>query len=44
MRTWANKEKDGATKDPVDTLRYLAVMNPMYIDPKSDKSYGGGGY
>ena len=44
MRTWANREKDGATKDPIDTLRYMAVMNPTYLDPKGNKSYGGGGY
>ena len=44
MRTWANKEKDGATKDPIDTLRYMAVMNPMYIDPKGEKTHGGGSY
>tara|TARA_R100000458_G_scaffold12923_1_gene10766 strand:+ start:3461 stop:5104 length:1644 start_codon:yes stop_codon:yes gene_type:complete len=44
MRTWANREKDGATKDPIDTLRYMAVMNPTYLDPKGNRSYGGGGY
>lgn len=44
MRTWANKEKAGATSDPISTLRYLAVMNPTHLDPKGNRSYGGGGY
>jgi phage terminase large subunit-like protein len=44
LRTWGNREKDGATKDPIDTLRYMAVMNPVYMDPKGEKVYGGGTY
>jgi hypothetical protein len=35
MKEWTGADKDkGATKDPIDCLRYLMVMTPVYIDPK----------
>lgn len=45
MREWTGKDGDkGATKDPVDCLRYLAVMDPTYQGKESMRSYGGGSY
>jgi phage terminase large subunit-like protein len=36
MKEWTGADKDkGATKDPIDCLRYLMVMTPVYIDPKA---------
>lgn len=45
LREWTGKDKEaGATKDPIDALRYLAVMNPEYDGENSYKSVGGGSY
>ena len=32
LQEWTNKDGEkGATKDPVDALRYLAVMEPIFV-------------
>jgi hypothetical protein len=41
--TWRDGEK-GASKDPVDCLRYAATSDLQYHDPKMKVSYGGGSY
>ena len=41
--TGADGEK-GATKDPIDCLRYLMVMNPIYQGGDAMQSWGGGSY
>ena len=41
--TGADGEK-GATKDPIDCLRYLMVMNPAYQGEDAMQSWGGGSY
>jgi len=36
LREWTGHDGDkGATKDPIDCLRYLVVMQPEHIDDKS---------
>jgi len=33
LKEWTNADGDkGASKDPVDCLRYLVVMSPIHID------------
>lgn len=45
MREWTGQDGDkGATKDPIDALRYVAVMNPEYENQNSYKPWGGGSY
>ncbi|NDB81797.1 MAG: hypothetical protein EB127_03475 [Alphaproteobacteria bacterium] len=45
MREWTGGDGDkGASKDPIDALRYVAVMNPSYEDENSYKPIGGGSY
>jgi hypothetical protein len=45
MREWTGTDGDkGASKDPIDTLRYLAVMQPEYGDSDTYKAIGGGSY
>lgn len=41
--TWRDGEK-GASKDPIDDLRYMATADLQYHDPKMKVSYGGGSY
>jgi hypothetical protein len=39
LREWTGADgQKGACKDPIDTLRYLAVMNPTYEDEKTFKA------
>lgn len=36
MKEWTGADKDkGATKDPIDALRYLVVMHPEFVNTKS---------
>jgi len=45
LKEWTGLDGDkGATKDPIDCLRYLMTMNPEYLSDKSLKSQGGGSY
>jgi len=42
---WTGKDGDkGASKDPIDCLRYLIIMEPIYQGDGVMKSYGGGSY
>lgn len=41
--TWRDGEK-GASKDPIDCVRYAATADLQYHDPKMKVSYGGGSY
>ena len=45
LREWTGKDGDkGATKDPIDCLRYLMVMDPEYQGNNAMKGWGGGSY
>ena len=45
MREWTGLDLEkGASKDPIDALRYLAVSNPEYHTNKSFSPIGGGSY
>ena len=45
LRTWRNAERGkGATKDPIDNLRYFALSGAEYISPDMFQSSGGGHY
>ena len=45
LREWTGADGDkGASKDPIDCLRYLAVMQPEQYDEESFKCKGGGSY
>lgn len=45
LREWTGRDKEsGATKDPIDCMRYLAVMNPEADNQDSYKAVGGGSY
>ena len=45
MKEWTGADGDkGASKDPIDCLRYLAVMSPQYYAKDAFKSTGGGSY
>lgn len=45
LKTWRNKEGNkGATKDPIDNLRYFVLQGVEYIAPESYVSSGGGHY
>jgi hypothetical protein len=45
MKEWTGQDGDkGATKDPIDCLRYLSVMDPIYIDGQTFKPRGGHTY
>jgi len=45
LREWTGLDAEkGASKDPIDTLRYLAVMNPEYGGTYSYRAVGGGSY
>jgi hypothetical protein len=45
IQEWTGQDGEkGATKDPIDCLRYLMVMNPEYNTNKTFKGYGGGSY
>ena len=46
MTNWqaADPAEKSASKDPVDAMRYLALANPIYVDPDRSFSQGGGSY
>lgn len=45
LKEWTGQDGEkGATKDPIDCLRYLMVMNPEHNNNKTLKGYGGGSY
>lgn len=45
LREWTGEDGDkGACKDPVDCLRYLAVMDPQHHENTSFAARGGGSY
>lgn len=45
LSEWTGRDGDkGATKDPVDCLRYLMVMEPFYEGDGALKGVGGGSY
>lgn len=45
LREWTGADGEkGASKDPIDCLRYLAVMQPEQYDEQSFKCKGGGSY
>jgi hypothetical protein len=45
LREWTGQDGDkGATKDPIDCLRYLAVMDPRHHNSRSFAATGGGSY
>jgi hypothetical protein len=45
LREWTGSDGDkGATKDPIDALRYIAVMNPEHTDTDTFKPIKGGTY
>jgi phage terminase large subunit-like protein len=45
LKEWTGKDGlKGACKDPIDCLRYLAVMNPTYEDEKTYKASDPYGY
>jgi hypothetical protein len=45
LREWTGQDGDkGATKDPIDALRYLAVMDPIHVESGTYKPLKGGSY
>lgn len=45
LNTWRNKEgKKGATKDPIDNIRYFALAKLVDVKPEDFQSEGGGHY
>lgn len=45
LNTWRNAERNkGATKDPIDNLRYFVLQGVEYIAPESYGDTGGGHY
>lgn len=45
MNNWTGIDGEkGASKDPVDTVRYMATADLQFHDPKMQVSYGGGSY
>lgn len=45
LKEWTGEDADkGACKDPIDCLRYLAVMNPEHFDNKSFAATKAGSY
>ena len=45
LETWRNAEKaKGATKDPIDNLRYFVLQGVEYLAPDAFASTGGGHY
>jgi hypothetical protein len=45
LREWTGADGEkGAAKDPIDCLRYLAVMHPEQEDDKTWKATRGGSY
>lgn len=45
IKEWTGQDGEkGATKDPIDCLRYLMTMNPVYISDSTMRGTGGGSY
>jgi len=45
IKEWTGQDGEkGATKDPIDCLRYLMTMNPVHLTKNTIKSWGGGSY
>ena len=45
LKTWTNADGDkGASKDPVDCARYGILMDPIYLDTKTEYSTAVGSY
>lgn len=45
LREWTGQDGEkGCTKDPIDTLRYIAVMDPIHLDKQTFRPVGGGSY
>jgi hypothetical protein len=45
IKEWTGLDGEkGATKDPIDCLRYLITMNPIYLTKDTMKGWGGGSY
>lgn len=45
MQEWTGMDGEkGATKDPIDALRYMVVIDPVYVSRKSFQPVGGGAY
>ena len=45
LREWTGADGEkGSSKDPIDALRYIAVMQPDFADENSGKAIGGGSY
>jgi hypothetical protein len=45
LKEWTGQDGEkGATKDPIDCLRYLMTMSPQYQGNDAIKGWGGGGY
>ena len=46
MTNWNDNEPhdQSASKDPIDALRYMVLMDPRYVDPKRSRATRGGSY
>lgn len=45
LKEWTGHDgKHGASKDPIDVLRYLLLSDPQYIPPGGTKIFAGGSY
>ena len=45
LKTWTGKDgKEGACKDPIDTLRYLISSSPIHAGDGAFATKGGGSY
>lgn len=45
LKTWTGKDgRHGASKDPIDLLRYMAAQRLEYVDPVAERGHAGGAY
>jgi len=45
LKTWTGQDgRHGATKDPVDILRYIALSRLEYVDAAAERGHKGGAY
>ena len=45
IKTWTGKDgRHGATKDPIDLLRYITMSRLEYSDPTAERGHKGGSY
>ncbi|XHR29891.1 MAG: hypothetical protein ACFUZC_04920 [Chthoniobacteraceae bacterium] len=45
MKTWTGSDgRKGATKDPIDLLRYIVMSDLDYMDPTAQHGFAGGSY